>query len=98
MAAFIKKYLPIFRNRYVLSSLVVLIYILVLHDNDIYTLMKHKSKVSRLETEIQRKKEKIDELKLNIASLQNIRSLEKYARETHFFKKDDEDIFIFSFE
>lgn len=76
----------------------MLLYILILHDTDIYTVIKRKNKVANLEIEIDRKKLEIEELKVNLASLEDVRSLEKYAREHHFFKKDDEDIFIFSFE
>ena len=76
----------------------VLLYILILHDTDIYTVIKRKNKVANLEAEIDRKKSEIELLKLNIASLEDARSLEKYAREQHYFKKDDEDVFIFSFE
>ena len=39
-----------------------------------------------------------EELKIKLDELDNIRTLEKYARENHYFKKEDEDIFIFSFE
>ena len=44
------------------------------------------------------KKEGVEELKIAISELEDIRTLDKYAREEHFFKKKDEDIFIFSFE
>lgn len=94
----LKKYWKIIRNRYFISSAIVLLYILILHDTDIYTVIKRKNKVANLEAEIDRKKLEIETLKLNIASLEDVRSLEKYAREQHYFKKDDEDVFIFSFE
>jgi predicted RNase H-like nuclease (RuvC/YqgF family) len=60
--------------------------------------MRRNERVQALELEIERKKEGIEELKNSIEQLQDIRSLEKYARENHFFKKEDEDLFIFSFE
>jgi cell division protein DivIC len=94
----LKKYIPILKNRYLVSSLVVLIYILVMHDTDVYTLWKRQQKVASLEAEIDRRQAEIGVLKENLASLQDLRSLEKYARETHYFKKDDEELFIFSFE
>lgn len=76
----------------------MVLYILVLHDTDIYTLWSRENKVDGLEAEIERRKVEIMHLKSDLASLQDIRSLEKYAREKHYFKKDDEDLFIFSFE
>ena len=78
--------------------MLVVFYILILHESDVFTLMKRNERVEALELEIERKKEGIEELKNSIDQLQDIRSLEKYARENHFFKKEDEDLFIFSFE
>ncbi len=76
----------------------MLLYILILHETDIITLIKRNEHVSILEEEIERKKEGIETLKVAIDQLEDVRSLEKYARENHYFKKEDEDLFIFSFE
>lgn len=86
------------RNKYLISGLFVLVYILFLHNTDILTLINRHEKVAELDQEIVRKKAGIEDLKIKLRELENIRSLEKYARENHFFKKDDEDLFIFSFE
>ena len=93
-----QKVWSVIKNRYLLSSIFVLTYVLILHDTDILTLIKRKDKVAKLEMEIERKKVGIEELKHKLEDLENLRSLEKYAREEHLFKKDDEDIFVFSFE
>lgn len=76
----------------------MLLYILILHETDIVTLIKRNERVSLLEEEIYRKKQGIEELKISINQLEDLRSLEKYARENHYFKKEDEDLFILSFE
>lgn len=81
-----------------LSAAFVLLYILILHETDIVTLINRKERITVLEEEIERKKEGIESLKIAIQELDDIRSLEKYAREEHYFKKADEDLFIFSFE
>ena len=93
-----RKYLPYLKNKYIISSFSVLIYILLLHDADVFTLIRRNDRVTALEEEIKRKKDGIQELRSSIKELEDIRSLEKYAREEHYFKKDDEDLFIFSFE
>tara|TARA_B110000037_G_scaffold188288_1_gene219561 strand:+ start:85201 stop:85485 length:285 start_codon:yes stop_codon:yes gene_type:complete len=94
----VKKFLNIIRNKYILSSAFVLLYILILHETDIVTLIKRNERVSLLEEEIDRKKQGIEDLKISINQLEDLRSLEKYARENHYFKKEDEDLFILSFE
>lgn len=76
----------------------MVVYILILHDSDIVTLTRRNERISELEREIERKKGGIEELKIKLGQLEDIRTLEKYAREEHFFKKQDEDLFIFSFE
>lgn len=81
-----------------MSSLFVLLYILILHDADVFTLMRRHDRVDALEREIGRKQQGIKDLKKSVNELEDIRSLEKYAREEHYFKKKDEDLFIFSFE
>ena len=81
-----------------MSSAFVLLYILILHETDIVTLINRKERITLLEQEIDRKKEGIESLKIALNELEDIRSLEKYAREEHYFKKADEDLFIFSFE
>jgi cell division protein DivIC len=93
-----KRFWKVIKNKYLLSSFFVIAYILILHDTDILTLIKRKEKVATLESEIERKKQGIEDLKIKLHELEDIRSLEKYAREEHLFKKDDEDIFVFSFE
>jgi cell division protein DivIC len=94
----VKRFLNIIRNKYVISSAFVLLYILILHETDIVTLINRNERVSVLEEEIERKKQGIETLKIAIDQLEDVRSLEKYARENHYFKKEDEDLFIFSFE
>lgn len=93
-----KRWLVKLKNRYVISSLIAVFYILVLHTTDIYTLIQRKNRVADLQAEIERRKKEIEQMKINIAGLQDLRSLEKYAREEHLFKKEDEELFIFSFE
>lgn len=93
-----KRFIKTIRNKYIFSTLFVVIYILILHETDIVTLIKRNERVAELEREIERKRIGVEEFKIQIAELEDLRTLEKYAREEHFFKKEDEDLFIFSFE
>lgn len=76
----------------------VVLYMLLLHESDIFALQSKKTKVSALQAQIEYKKSEIEHLKIALNELDDPRSLEKYAREYHYYKKEDEDIFIFSFE
>lgn len=93
-----KKVFPILKNKYIISTVVTLVYMFLLHESDIFALQNGKSKVRELESQIELKKTEIEDLKIALNDLDSPRSLEKYAREYHYFKKNDEDVFIFSFE
>ena len=91
-----KKYLKYFKNRYVISSLMLVLYILLLHDTDVFSLQKRKDKVANLEKEIVHRLLEIEDLKEDLKALEDQESLEKFAREKYYFKKADEDLFVLS--
>ncbi|MFD1552279.1 septum formation initiator family protein [Putridiphycobacter roseus] len=91
-----KKYLKFLKNKYILSGIILLIYILLLHDTDVFSLQKRKEKVENLQQEITHRKIQIQDLKADLLELENINSLEKFAREKYFFKKESEDLFVLS--
>ena len=91
-----KKYLRYFKNRYLLSSLILLLYILLLHDTDVFSLQKRKDKVAKLKKEIVHRHTEIEDLKEDLKALEDRESLEKFAREKYYFKKADEDLFVLS--
>lgn len=93
-----KKVLPYIKNKYLISTVIAVLYMLLLHESDIFALQNKKSKVSHLQEEIEVRKNEIQDLKIALNELDDPRTLEKYAREYHYYKKEDEDIFIFSFE
>jgi len=76
--------------------MLMLFYILLLHDTDIVALNKRKKHVSQLEIEITHRKNQIEDLKVSLNELEDKTSLEKFAREKYYFKKDKEDLFILS--
>lgn len=55
-------------------------------------------KRAELELQIDQRKKDIEQLKEDLANLDDPRELERYAREYHLFKKADEDLFIYSFK
>jgi cell division protein FtsB len=92
---FINKIPPVLRNKYLLTLLIFLIWLLLLDSNNLIARYKdlrelHKLKndreyyIKRIETD----KRKLQELKTDDENL------EKFAREQYRMKKPDEDLYI----
>lgn len=88
------KYLKYFRNKYILTLTVFIVYILFLDDVDIFSIVRQKSKNNALITQRDELEVKLNDTKAILMDLSDIESLEKYARENKLYKKDDEDIFV----
>ena len=91
-----KKIYKIAKNKYFVSTIIVLFYILLLHNTDLASLNKRKDRVQGLKMEISQKKSKIESLKIALSEIENVKSLEKFARENYFFKRKTEDVFVLS--
>lgn len=94
----IMKKLKYFRNKYVLTFSIFLVYILFLDDVDIITIFHQKAKVSQLKEEMEVMEIKLAETKATLDELSELGALEKFAREKKMFKKEDEDIFVIAYE
>ena len=75
-----------------------LIWILFLDSNSVVVNIKLKSQINDLENKINQLQKEIEIDKKLIATLKNLDSLEKYGREKHFMKKQNEEIFIIEIE
>ena len=75
-----------------------MIWILFLDSNSIITYLKLKSQINELEKKINQLKKEIEIDKKLINTLRNLDSLEKYGREKHFMKKENEEIYIIEFD
>jgi cell division protein DivIC len=87
--------LPIVRNKYLLSLIAFVVWMLFFDKNDMYTQWQRKRELNALEEskayfteEIAKEKKISEELRSNPTAI------EKYARENYMMKRDDEDIFI----
>ena len=95
MKNFLKKILDFVKNRYLIATFIFLLVIVFFDKNNIlsqYRLFKMLSKVrqekSYYQDEILKNQKTIHDLNTNPESV------EKYAREKYFMKKDSEDIFL----
>ena len=92
------KFFKIVSNLYILISVVFFIWIFFIDSNSILVNIKLNKEISELKERKDILENQIQMDKKIISNLQNPDSLEKYAREKLYMKKDNEEIFIIEFE
>ena len=92
------KFFKIVSNLYILTSVVFFIWIFFIDSNSILVNIKLNKEISELKKRKDLLENQIQMDKKIISNLQNLDSLEKYAREKLYMKKDNEEIFIIEFE
>jgi cell division protein FtsB len=91
----LKKLPKAFRNFYIVTGLIFLVWMLFLDSNDFLSRFKLSAKLRSLENEKEYYQEKILEVEKDREELMGNRELlEKFAREKYLMKKNTEDIFI----
>lgn len=84
-----------FRNFYIVTGGIFLIWMLTLDSNDFISRYKLSAKLSSLESEKEYYAEKIKEVQKDHEELMGTSELlEKFAREKYLMKKGTEDIFV----
>lgn len=94
----LKKYLVPFKNKFILTGTIFIIYALVLDDNDLASMIGHASKLRKLEAAKEEVSKKLAKSRFTLKQLKYTSEVERYAREEKFFKKDNEDIFVVTYE
>ena len=92
------KFFKIVCNLYILISVVFFIWIFFIDSNSILVNIKLNKEISELKERKDFLENQIQMDKKIISNLQNPDSLEKYAREKLYMKKENEEIFIIEFE
>jgi cell division protein FtsB len=91
---FILKFL---KNKYVLTTIGIIVWLLFFDRNDVFTQWELNKKLNKLEGERDYYISEIQNNRTDIKELEtNKESLEKFAREKYLMKKDNEDVFIIS--
>ncbi|BDD03025.1 FtsB family cell division protein [Aureibacter tunicatorum] len=95
----IKRIPPIFRNFYVMASLIFAVWMLFFDSNDLISQFKLRRKLSQLSGQREYFLKEIEKIKKDREELMNNKELlEKFARERYLMKKDGEDIYIIEYE
>ena len=92
------KFFKFFSNIYILITTIFLIWIIFIDSNSLAVNMKLKSQINELENKIKHLENEINQDQKLISNLKNLDSLEKYGREKHFMKKQNEEIYIIEIE
>tara|TARA_B100000508_G_scaffold10902_1_gene7688 strand:+ start:365 stop:676 length:312 start_codon:yes stop_codon:yes gene_type:complete len=92
------KFFKIVSNLYILISVVFFIWIFFIDSNSILVNIRLNKEISELKERKDILENQIQMDKKIISNLQNPDSLEKYAREKLYMKKENEEIFIIEFE
>ena len=90
------KILNLLKNKYLLSTIGLIVWLLYFDKNDVFTQFDLIKKCNKLEVEKDYYIAEIDNNKKEIYELQNnSKSLETFAREKYLMKRDNEDVFVF---
>lgn len=96
LALAMKRSIQLIKNKYFLSTFILLVVLIVFEDTNIYRQIKSLNKLSSLQEANDLKRIEIEEIKVKINELTtNPEELEKFARETYRMKKENEVIFLF---
>lgn len=93
-----KKIIKFFKNKYIFALTIFSIYALFLDDDDIFKLISQNAKLNKIKKEQVIVEKKYNDVTKVLDQMHHYSAVEKYAREEKLFKKDDEDIFIISYE
>jgi cell division protein DivIC len=95
MKSVLKILIRIFRNKYILTLLVLIVWLLVFDRNNLIDRVKYLKALDEMEEQkiyytekIRNDSARLDELRTNAENL------EKFAREQYLMKKEKEDIFV----
>ena len=92
-----KKRIPSWiKNKYFIATAFFLLWICLFNDIDLFYIIRSRQEVSALRNEVKTLEQENESALKSLADLSsNKASLEKFARETYYMKRDNEDVFVF---
>lgn len=93
-----KRWFKIISNRYVLILLVFTVWMAFFDSNSLMVHNELDEELNKLENNKEYYQEEIRQDKAIIQGLDDSFELEKFARETYFMKRDNEEVFIIEFQ
>lgn len=93
-----KTWFKILTNRYAFVLLIFVVWMLFFDTNSWLTHQKLNNEISEIENNINYYKTEIEKDKKTLKTLNDSVEIEKFARETYFMKRENEDVFIIKYE
>lgn len=91
----LRRFIPYLKDKYVIVILFTVVWMIFFDRHDIISQFQARMKLKEMRKDKEYFRQKIDEVKKERDELmQNPQTMEKFAREKYFMKKDNEDIFI----
>ena len=91
----IKKIFLLLKNKYLITTIVLTVWVGFFDKNDIRTQLDFKKEVKRLTGERNYYASEIKSITTDLRELStNPKTLEKFAREKYYMKRDNEEIFV----
>lgn len=92
---FIDKVPPVLRNKYILTIIIFIVWLVLLDSNNLIARYKEMKNLRKLKAEKEYFTKRIEEDKRKLQELRtDNQHLEKFAREQYKMKKADEDLYI----
>ncbi len=90
-----KKILSVLKNKYLLTTVGLTVWILFFDKNDLFTQLEFRKEVMVLQEDRNYYANEIKSITSDLRELSsNHKTLEKFAREKYYMKRDNEDIFV----
>lgn len=89
-----KKLPPYLKNKYIITSICFIFFILFLDEFDVFSVVSNNAKLIQLKEKKREMLIELDKTQTTLDQLNTPSEIERFAREEKFFKKDNEDIFV----
>ncbi len=91
-----KRLIRFIRNKYALATVIFFFWITFVNDIDLFYIIRSRMELQALTTEVSEMKRKNALARESLNDLStNLATLEKFAREKYYMKRDNEDVFVF---
>jgi len=85
------------KNKYSITFIIFLLWVAFIDQNNLITQYQYRTQLEELETEKDYFSDEILKTKTELEELStNPKSLEKFAREKYYMRKDNEEVFVFT--